>query len=139
MSSTEAPVSPQGKPNPGFWGSTAVAILLLGVIGGIGAAIVAWRKGYRTAAKWLSIASVVWTAIVVALVVLLLSHGPGPSAGQLQSWLASHYNVSGVTCNMPGSWTPGNTFECFANHESFKLTVLRSQGNEFRWYVQPNG
>jgi hypothetical protein len=146
MSSTEAAISPAGKPSTGFWVGTIVGIIFVGVIGGVGAAILAWRKGYRTAAKWLSIVSVVWTAIIVAVIVLLLTHVPSPSAASVQSWVASQFKVNSVVCNMPGSWSPGTTFTCFGtsgsgnNGSVVKITVLRNfKDGQPDWFGQEQG
>lgn len=130
---------PKNSAARGWWVTAGVIIFLTGIFGAFGCAVYAWRKGWSTAAKWLFVGGTVWTAIVVIFVVLLLTHVPGPSASQVQSEIASDYGVSNVTCNMPGSWTPGTTFGCFASHASYKVTVEKSTGTEFRWYVQPNG
>lgn len=70
------------------------------------------------------------------------SSGPSQSyvQGQIVTWLHNNdIGAGSVSCNLPGSWTPGATFKCFVYRGSGKGlgvvngTVLHNESGRTAW------
>lgn len=138
------------RPTGGFWGGAAAAIFFTGPIGTIGAALVAWRKGWPKVAAILAGAGILWSATVAVAVLVSVNGGgasaPGPTGGQMQGKVLTFAKTIGgqsqaasAQCAMPSAWTPGKAFQCFVYNSGgtglgeVTVTILDNSGNEYRW------